>query len=151
VLVLGVAGSWFNVPFVALGPGPTFNTLGEVDGKQVVDVTGVEVDPTTGNLNMTTVSVRDGLNIFEAIGFWVSGEHGLVPRSEVYPPGVSREEIDKSNQQDFKDSESNAEVAAMNFLGLPTVVLARTVADNGPAKAVLEEGDQIVSINGAPM
>ncbi len=151
VLVLGVAGSWFNVPFVALGPGPTFNTLGAVDGKQVVDVTGVEVDPTTGNLNMTTVSVRDGLNIFEAIGFWVSGEHGLVPRSEVYPPGVSREEIDKSNQQDFKDSESNAEVAAMNFLGLPTVVLARTVADNGPAKAVLEEGDQIVSINGAPM
>ncbi|MBF6480644.1 PDZ domain-containing protein, partial [Nocardia cyriacigeorgica] len=75
VLVLGVAGSWFNVPFVALGPGPTFNTLGQVDGKQVVDVTGVEVDPTTGNLNMTTVSVRDGLNIFEAIGFWVSGEH----------------------------------------------------------------------------
>ncbi len=27
-----------TVPFVALGPGPTFDTLGEVDGKQVVDI-----------------------------------------------------------------------------------------------------------------
>jgi PDZ domain-containing protein len=151
VLVLGVAGSVFTVPFVALGPGPTFNTLGEVEGKQVVDVHGAVLDPTTGNLNMTTVSVRDGLNIFEAFGFWVSGQHGLVPRAEVYPPGVPREEIDKSNQQDFKDSEGNAEVAALHFLDLPTVVLVRKVGDDGPAKDVLAAGDELISINGAPV
>ncbi|WP_227996200.1 YlbL family protein [Nocardia australiensis] len=151
VLVLGAAGSVFTVPFVALGPGPTFNTLGEVEGKQVVDVRGAALDPTTGHLNMTTVSVRDGLNIFEAFGFWVSGEHGLVPRAEVYPPGVPREEIDKSNQQDFKDSEGNAEVAALHFLNLPTVVLVHNVADEGPARDVLAAGDELVSINGAPV
>ncbi len=151
VLVLGVVGSVLTVPFVALGPGPTFNTLGQVDGKEVVDVRGTEVDPTTGHLNMTTVSVRDGLSIFEAFGFWASGKHGLVPRSEVYPPGVSREEIDKSNQQDFKDSEGNAEVAALHYLKLPTVVLLRKVADDGPASGVLRAGDELVSINGAPM
>lgn len=151
VLVLGVVGSLLTVPFVALGPGPTFNTLGSVDGKQVVDVRGAEVDPVTGHLNMTTVSVRDGLNIFEAFGFWVSGEHGLVPRAEVYPPGVPREEIDKSNQQDFKDSEGNAEVAALHFMNLPTVVLVRKVSDDGPAKETLRAGDELVSVNGAPM
>lgn len=134
VLVLGVVGSVLTVPFVALGPGPTFNTLGEVDGKEVVDVEGAQEDPTTGHLNMTTVSVRDGLSIFEAFGFWASGKHGLVPRAEVYPPGVSRDEIDKSNQQDFKDSEGNAEVAALHYLNLPTVVLLRKVSDDGPAK-----------------
>ncbi len=149
VLVLGVIGTVVTVPYVALGPGPTFNTLGSVDGKQVVDVQGTEVDPTTGNLNMTTVSVRDGLNLFEAFGFWVSGEHGLVPRAEVYPPGVPREEIDKSNQQDFKDSEGYAEVAALHFLNLPTVVLLRNVGD-GPAKGILEPGDELISINDAP-
>lgn len=151
VLVLGVVGSVFTVPFVALGPGPTFNTLGEVDGKQVVDVAGTELDPVTGHLNMTTVSVRDGLNIFEAFGFWVSGEHGLVPRAEVYPPGVPREEIDKSNQQDFKDSESNAEVAALHFLNLPTVVLLRTVSEDGPANGALQAGDELVRINETPI
>src|SRR5437868_1211625 len=68
ILVLGIVGSVVTVPYVALGPGPTFNTLGtvevNVDGnvvtKPVVDIDGTEVDPTTGNLNMTTVSVRDG-------------------------------------------------------------------------------------------
>ncbi|KAF0846406.1 PDZ domain-containing protein [Nocardia caishijiensis] len=151
VLVLGVVGSVVTVPFVALGPGPTFDTLGQVDGKQVVDVTGAPLDPTTGQLNMTTVSVRDELNLFEAFGFWVSGEHGLVPRAEVYPPGVSREEVDKSNQQDFKDSESNAEVAALHHLNLPTVVLVRGVVEEGPAKDILTADDQLISIDGKPI
>lgn len=151
VLVLGALGTVLTVPFVALGPGPTFNTLGKVDGKEVVDVRGTEVDPTTGHLNMTTVSVRDGLSIFEAFGFWASGKHGLVPRAEVYPPGVSREEIDKSNQQDFKDSEGNAEIAALHFLNMPTVVLLRKVSEDGPAKDLLKAGDEIISINGTPI
>lgn len=151
VLVLGVVGSTFSVPFVALGPGPTFNTLGEVEGKKVVEVSGTEVDPTTGNLNMTTVAVRDGLTIFEALGFWVSGRHGLVPRAEVYPPGVSREEIDQSNQQEFENSESNAEVAALRHLNLPTAVLVREVTENGPAKDVLRPGDEFVAVNGTPV
>ncbi|NNH69599.1 PDZ domain-containing protein [Nocardia uniformis] len=151
ILVLGAVGSVVTVPFVALGPGPTFNTLGEVGGKPVVDVQGAEVDPTTGNLNMTTVSVRDGLNIFEAVGLWLSGEHGLVPRAEVYPPGVSRDEVDKSNKQDFKDSEDNAELAALRYLKMPTVVTLRSVSDDGPAKDALRKGDELVSVDGKPI
>ncbi len=151
VLVLGVVGSVVTVPFVALGPGPTFDTLGEVEGKQVVDVTGAPVDPTTGHLNMTTVSVRDGINLFEAFGFWASGEHGLVPRSEVYPPDIPREQVEKSNQQDFKNSETNAEVAALHFLKMPTVVLVRGVLEEGPANGVLADGDELISIDGTPI
>lgn len=151
VLVLGVVGSAVTVPFVALGPGPTFNTLGEVDGKQVVAIHNAEVDPTSGHLNMTTVSVRDGLNIFEAFGLWVDGRYGLVPRAEIYPPGVSRDTVDQSNQADFQQSEDNAELAALNFLDRPTEVKVRVVADDAPAKAVLHEGDQLVSVNNKPV
>ncbi|NUS95150.1 MAG: PDZ domain-containing protein, partial [Nocardia sp.] len=151
VLLFGVVGSVYTVPFVALGPGPTFDTLGEVDGLQVVQVSGAEVDRTDGHLNMTTVAVRDGLTIFEALGFWVSGRHGIVPRAEVYPPGVSREEVDESNEQDFATSESNAEVAAMHQLNLPTAVLVHEVSADGPAHDVLRAGDQIVSVNGKPV
>ncbi|GAB4588376.1 YlbL family protein [Nocardia sp. IFM 10818] len=151
ILVLGLVGSVVTVPFVALGPGPTFNTLGEVNGKQVVEVRDVPVDPTTGNLNMTTVSVRDQLNIFEALGLWLDGENGLVPRAEVYPPGVSRDEIDKSNQQEFKDSEDNAELAALHYLKMPTVVRLRAVTEDGPAKDVLRQGDELLTVDGKPV
>ncbi|MEV6770342.1 PDZ domain-containing protein [Nocardia sp. NPDC051030] len=151
VLVLGLVGSAVHVPFVALGPGPTFNTLGEVNGKPVVEVRNAQLDPTTGNLNMTTVSVRDQLNIFEAFGLWVSGDHGLVPRAEVYPPGVSRDEIDKSNQQEFKNSEDNAELAALHYLKLPTVVRLTNVTEDGPAKDVLRKGDELVTVDGKPI
>lgn len=148
VVLFGVVGSVFTVPFVALGPGPTVDTLGEVDGLEVVQVSGAEVDRTTGHLNMTTVAVRDGLTIFEALGFWVSGRHGIVPRAEVYPPGVSREEVDRSNEQEFTTSESNAEVAAMHQLNLPTAVFVHKVAEGAPAQEALRAGDQIVSMNG---
>ncbi|MFE3192354.1 PDZ domain-containing protein [Nocardia sp. NPDC059240] len=148
ILALGVVGSVVTVPFVALGPGPTFNTLGEVEGKQVVDVQGAPLKPTTGNLNMTTVSVRDRLNIFEALGLWIDGQHGLVPRAEVYPPGQSRDEVDKSNQQQFKDSEDSAELAALNYLKLPTEVRLVNVSEDGPAKELLKKDDEIVSIDG---
>ncbi len=150
VSVLGVLGTVFTVPFVALGPGPTFDTLGEYDGVPVVEVEGAELDETTGHLNMTTVSVRDGLNLYEAFGFWASGKHGLVPRAEVYPPGVPRDEIDQSNQQEFRNSESAAEVAAMNYLKLPTAVLVRDIGESSPARGVLEPGDEIVSVGGVP-
>lgn len=151
ILILGAVGSAVTVPFVALGPGPTFNTLGDVGGKPVVEVQGAPLDPTTGHLNMTTVSVRDGLNIFEAFGLWLSGQHGLVPRAEVYPPGVSRDEVDKSNKQDFKDSEDNAELAALHYLKMPTVVKLRSVSDDGPAKGVLHAGDELISLDGKPI
>lgn len=151
ILALGIAGSVVTVPFVALGPGPTFNTLGTVDGKQVVEVQNAQLDPTTGNLNMTTVSVRDGLNIFEAFGLWLDGDHGLVPRAEVYPTGVPKDTIDKNNQQEFKDSEDNAELAALRYLRMPTVVRVRAVLDDGPAKDVLRKGDDLVSVDGKPI
>ncbi|WP_216897794.1 YlbL family protein [Nocardia alni] len=151
VLVLGIVGSAVTVPFVALGPGPTFNTLGVVEGKQVVDVRGAAVNPTSGNLNMTTVSVRDGLNIFESFGLWADGNYGLVPRAEVYPPGVPRDQVDKSNQADFKSSEDNAELAALHYLKYPTSVELAVVADNGPSKGLLDKGDQVVSVAGKPV
>lgn len=145
---LGIVGSVAAVPFVALGPGPTFNTLGMIDGKQVVDVKGVPVQPTSGNLNMTTVSVREELSIFEAFGFWLSNDHGIVPRSEIYPPGQTREQVDKSNAADFKNSEQNAEVAALRYLKYPIGVKVGRIATKGPAAAVLRTGDEVISING---
>lgn len=151
VVVLGVTGSVVTVPFAALGPGPTYNTLGDVDGTPVVQIDGTDVDPTTGHLNMTTVAVRDQLNLFEALGFWASGRNGLVPREEVYPPDKTKEEVQEGNQADFEQSESSAELAALHHLNLPVALAVASVAADGPAAGVLNVGDTLVSVGGTPV
>ena len=137
-----------TVPFVSLGPGPTFNTLGDVDGKQVVDIEGTPVHPTTGHLNMTTVSQRDGLTLGQALVLWMSGREQLVPRDLVYPPDKTREQVDKDNSEDFKQSEASAQFAALGYLKYPKAVTVVTVNDPGPSAGQLHEGDAIDAVNG---
>jgi PDZ domain-containing protein len=151
VVVLGVVGTVVTVPFAALGPGPTYNTLGDADGVPVVQIDGTDVDPTTGHLNMTTVAVRDQLNIFEALGYWASGRQGLVPREEVYPPNKTKEEVQEGNQADFEQSENSAQLAALHHLGLPVVLVVGSVAPDGPAAGLLNEGERLMSVAGEPV
>ncbi|MBY6349844.1 YlbL family protein [Rhodococcoides corynebacterioides] len=152
VVVLGVLGSTVVVPFAALGPGPTFDTLGEVEGTEVVDIedpTGAtSIDEPSGHLNMTTVAVRDGLTVFDALGLWLSGRQGLVPRDQVYPPDRSREEVEQANQADFARSEDSAELAALRYLDLPTDLTIAEVGEDVPAAGVLRDGDRVTTVNG---
>ncbi|MBX5485033.1 YlbL family protein [Mycolicibacterium hassiacum] len=151
VVVFGVLMSAVTVPFVSLGPGPTFDTLGEVDGKQVIEIKGTEVHPTTGHLNMTTVSQRDDLTLAQALLLWASGRDQLVPRELVYPPGKSREEINEANTEDFRRSEDAAEYAALNYLKYPMAVTVESVNEDGPSAGKLAEGDAIEAVNGTPV
>ncbi len=153
ILAFGLLLSVVTVPFVALGPGPTFDTLGEVNGKQVVDIKstdGVAGDithPTSGHLNMTTVSQRDGLTLGQALVLWMSGRDQLVPRELVYPPDKSKDDIDKSNTADFKRSEDDAEFAALSYLKYPKAVTVESVDEKGPSAGKLERGDAIDMVN----
>ncbi|MFV0493789.1 PDZ domain-containing protein [Mycobacterium sp.] len=151
IVVFGVLLAVVTVPFVSLGPGPTFDTLGEVDGKQVVQIEGTETHPTTGHLNMTTVSQRDGLSLGEAITLWISGQEQLVPRDLVYPPGKSRDEVDKANDADFKNSEDSAEYAALGYLKYPEAVTVASVSDEGPSSGKLKPGDAIDAVDRQPV
>ncbi len=151
ILVFGVLLTVVTVPFVSLGPGPTFDTLGEVDGRQVVDIQGTQTHPTSGHLNMTTVSQRDDLSLGEALTLWLSGQEQLVPRDLVYPPGKSREEVDKANNADFKNSEDSAAFAALGYLKYPAAVTIATVSDPGPSAGKLKVGDAIDMVDGTPV
>ena len=150
IVVFGFLLAAVTVPFVSLGPGPTFNTLAEYDGKQVVDIKGTDVKPTSGNLNMTTVSQRDQLTLGQALAMWVSGDEQLVPRDLVYPPDKSREDVDKANDAEFKDSEDSAAYAALGYLKYAPAVTVAEVNDSGPAKGKLQAGDAIDAVDGKP-
>ncbi len=151
IVVFGVLLAVVTVPFVALGPGPTFDTLGEIDGKQVVQIVGTQTYPTSGHLNMTTVSQRDGLTLGEALALWLSGQEQLMPRDLVYPPGKSREEIENDNAADFKRSEAAAEYAALGYLKYPKAVTVASVMDPGPSVDKLQAGDAIDAVDGTPV
>ncbi|HEU4360338.1 MAG TPA: PDZ domain-containing protein [Mycobacterium sp.] len=151
ILAFGVLLAAVTVPFVSLGPGPTFDTLGMVDGKQVVDIEGGPTHPTTGHLNMTTVAQRDGLTLGEALMLWLSGREQLLPRDLIFPPGKSREEIDEDNDTDFKESERSAEYAALGFLRYPRAVTVAEVQDPGPSAGMLQPGDAVDAVDGTPV
>lgn len=151
ILTFGMLLTVVTVPYVALGPGPTFDTLGEVEGKQVVEIEGTELHPTTGHLNMTTVSQRDGLTLGQALIFWASGRDQLIPRELVYPPDKSKDEIDEANTKDFRQSEDSAEYAALHYLKYPMAVTVESVDADGPSNDKLQSGDAIDAVNNTPV
>ena len=146
--VLGLLGAVGEVPYVALGPGPTYDTLGELNGKAVVEIDGQTTYPTDGQLNMTTVSVSDDITMFDALGKWVSGRYAIVPREEIFPPTKTEEQVEQENAQAFQDSETNAEAAALDHLGYPMKVVVNTVVSDAPAGGKLEPGDELLAIDG---
>jgi Lon-like protease len=148
LLTLGVMVA--PVPYVVLQPGPTVDTLGESeDGEPVIEVEGdAEVFEDTGELRLTTVSVQPDISLVDAIYAWFDGEEAVVPEELVYPPEQSREEVEQRNAEQFTQSQSDAEVAALSYLGYPSVVTVARVVDGTPAAGRLEAGDVIVSVDG---
>ncbi|CAN5693649.1 PDZ domain-containing protein [soil metagenome] len=148
LVVLAVGGAALPVPYVALGPGPTYNTLDSIDGRQIITVTGREPNASTGNLSLTTVAVSDGLELFRAIEGWIDPDESVVPREEIYPPDQTDEEIDEANRQDFLNSQDSAAAAALEHLGYPMKVVVAEVPEDSPATDVLQPNDAIEGVNG---
>ncbi|MBX8996629.1 PDZ domain-containing protein [Corynebacterium testudinoris] len=142
-----------TVPYAAEGPGPIFDTLGDVEGVPVVEIDGAgePVDDTAGQLQMTTVSVRTNMTLSQAIGRWLTTDDTLVPIEQIFPPDLSQEEVEQSNRQAFSSSEASATVAAMNHLGRPVQVVVADIVEDSAAEDVLESGDVIVGVDGQPV
>ncbi|WP_026321399.1 YlbL family protein [Salinispora fenicalii] len=151
VALLGIGVLAAPIPYVVLGPGPTVNTLGTEDGKEVIQVDGRETSTSAGELRLTTVGVQPSVKLRAAIQGWFSDDEAVVPRELVYPPGESREEVEERNAEDFEASQSSAETVALRELGFPVLVEVKTVAEDGPAAGLLRPGDVVTSVNGEPV
>lgn len=137
-----------TVPYAAEGPGPLFDTLGQFNGKDVVEITGTDLDQTEGSLNMTTVSVRTGMTLSNALGRWLFTDDTLVPIEQVFPQDKTEDEVREMNQEAFTSSEASATVAAMNYLRLPTGTEIAGIVDGTAADGVFNIGDRIVAVEG---
>ncbi|WP_083680162.1 MULTISPECIES: PDZ domain-containing protein [unclassified Pseudonocardia] len=147
-VALGAVGSALPVPLVSESAGPTVDVLGESDGRPVIATPSTAPNPPAGRLLLTTVSVTDDLNGLTAAKFWFDGDHRLVPRSSVYPPGLSYDELQNRNSSDFADSEVDAVAAALSLLRIPQDVSVHNLTDGSPAAGILRPGDLITRIDG---
>ena len=152
VLAVGMAlaaGS-ASVPYVALGPGPTYDTLGEVGGTPVIAVTGRRTYPTEGKLDLTTVGVRSPLTLVAALQAWFDEEFAVVPRDVVYPPDKTDEQVTEQNTRAMTTSQDAATTAALRQLGIPvaTEVVVAAVNEDAPAAGRLQPGDVVTAVDG---
>jgi PDZ domain-containing protein len=150
-LLLWQAFFTVKVPYVALGPGPTVNTLGQADKHDVINVTGTQVSTSKGQLRLVTVSVTPDLTLFDAVKGWLQHDYAVVPRELIYPPNQTQQQVDQQNAQEFKDSQTSAETAALRNLGYPVQVTVKEVKAGTPADGVLKVGDVITSVDGTPV
>ena len=152
-LGLTLAASVGQVPYVAYYPGPTFNTTGEIDGEPLITISGRESFPTDGQLDLTTVDVRQRLTLSRALRGWFADEVAVVPRELVFPPDKSPEQVREDNVRSMAMSKDAAIVAALTELDIPvdTRVVVTTVQPDAPAQGELEPGDVLTAVDGEPV
>src|SRR5579875_564947 len=155
VIVALVAAMLLPVPYVILGPGPTLNTLGkDSGGKPLITISGHRVYPSSGHLNMVTVTYQGGpgneFNVFTALRAWLDRTEAVVPESEIFAPGQSQQQVQQQDQVEMTGSQQDATAAALHQLGIGyTSVVAVAGTEKGmPADGVLKAGDVITALDG---
>jgi len=148
LVVLAWQTTVIPVPYVAMGPGPTVDTLGQSDGKPVISVTGADATKSVGQLRLVTIEVQPSLTLFDAVRGWISDDYAVVPRELIYPPDKSEKDVDADNAAAFKESQTSAETSALRKLGYPVQVTVTAIAEGYDAGTALAVGDVIDSVDG---
>lgn len=141
---LGFGSFVVRLPLVTLHPGPT---------PGVSELIKVETPATgaAGSLHITTVCVAGAVSVVGAIRGIFSPEIAVLPRSQIYPPGKSQEEVDKENVAQMDESQISAIIAALTELGYkaePDGALVQSTEKGTPAARDLQSGDVIVAVDG---
>ena len=150
------------MPYAIEMPGPSWNTLGvstitNKDGTKtkvpLITVSGAPTYPTTGSLDMLTVSVAGNPEHHPLFGdvvmSWLNPERAVIPMDLIYPPDVSQADRDKENSAQMVDSQKEAIAAAFTHLGYDVTDMRIDKVEAGsPALGKLQAGDIVESING---
>ncbi|MGH3358696.1 MAG: YlbL family protein [Nocardioidaceae bacterium] len=156
MLVLVCVAALIPVPYVTMKPGPTFDTLGKFENQPVIEIgSGVKTYPTDGSLRFTTVSVTSAgsrLSFGQAVSAWFDSDEAVVPRDVIYPDGQTAEEAEEETSLQMSSSKSISEAVALREAGYDVgVSVQKPIDPDGPAAGKLENGDQIVAVDGQEM
>ncbi|MEV4179052.1 PDZ domain-containing protein [Nonomuraea sp. NPDC049709] len=154
VLALGLTGAFRPVPYVVLSPGPTENTIGEVDKKPVISIKGRQTYPTTGALSLVTVAYQGGpaanIDLLTALRGWLDPTVAVVPQETIFAPDRTQKEVEEENTVEMTSSQDSATAAALTELKITfrAFVQVASTEKGMPADGKLQKGDEINSVDG---
>lgn len=106
--------------YVVQTPGPTQDVLGEVSGKPVISVSGVDTHKDSGKLLLVTVNASGvpgyPVTNAEALIGWFSSRVTVMPQEAVVPVGQSAKEYKRESNAQMSTSQDSATAAARKFL-----------------------------------
>jgi PDZ domain-containing protein len=147
---LGVVLLWpLKLPYYAIYPGP----VEEVH--DLITIQDVETYHPSGDLFLLTVGLRE-VNAFEYVEAEFDGKVDLIGRDVIRPPGVTQEEVARTNMEAMDESIDTAVYVALKRLGYQVsftgdgVKVLQTV-EGSPAQGALQVGDLITKIAGKPV
>lgn len=162
VLLLLLLGTLFiPTPYTIQSPGPTFNTLEQVDidgvTHDMIEIDGAQSFATEGQLDLTTISVSgpptSSSMLAEVLYHAAQPYPAVTPAQLLYPPEVTGDEVRNQNAQAMADSQSWAVAAALEYLGTEYQqrLFALDFTEDSPAAHFLEPEDEIISLNDTPI
>lgn len=140
-----ISGFFIKTPYVALVPGSARPT------EDLVEVSGLEVFPSEGEVLFTTVRLKSRPNIWEYLWLTTDSDANVVPEEVIFGDR-SPEENREANLQAMTDSKQVAVSVALEELGYdaitPTGVFVADVVAGAAADGVLERGDVLLAVDG---
>lgn len=141
-------------PYVIESPGPTFNTIGEVNGQPLIRIEGRESFPPQGDLDLTTVFVSGGpngqVNVFDTLRAWASPTQNVLPEQLVYPEGTTSSQLQEQNAVAMTSSQETAIAAALGHEDIDFTEELRVAgfAPESASEGALLQGDVLLTIDG---
>jgi Lon-like protease len=142
------------LPYVVLSPGPVIDVLGSPSGHPLITISGAPTYPTSGQLDLTTVSETGGpygrAPLTRVIGGWVDPSVAVVPAALLYPAGTTSQQVEQQNTAEMLQSQDSAIVAALRHVGVPVTLTVgvASVTAGGPSDGKLKAGDTLLTVDG---
>ncbi|MCI9889322.1 PDZ domain-containing protein [Micrococcales bacterium 31B] len=165
-LVIVLAALLVPMPYAIEMPGPLANVLGETEvhagsGQptkvDMINIEGTEIYEPTGELDLTTVSVRGGpgypVRLPELVAAWFNPTYSVTPVENVFPRDFSREQVSQANTEQMTQSQDQATLNAIDLLGIKytTDIVVGSIDPSSPNGKVFQIGDRITAVQGAPV
>ena len=156
--ILLLATLFIPTPYTIQSPGPTFDTLEQVDIEgetlDMIEIDGAQTYPTEGQLELTTISVSgpptSTSTLLEVLYHAAQPYPAITPAELLYPPDTTGDEVRSQNAEAMADSQSWAVAAALEHLGIDYQqrLFALDFAEDSPAAQFLVPNDEMLSLNG---
>jgi len=144
-----VAAAWVRLPYYAVGPGPARSVT-----DLIVYAEQPRYDP-SGHLEMTTVRYFQ-VSPLQALWAWANPDWSLLPRSDLYPPGVPTDVQNRRSISQMDQSKIDATYLVLRRLqdyprNHGDGALVESTVPDCPADGKLFPGDVITAIDGRPI